>query len=1007
MIFKSLISCLLGLAASVAIAGPSMATGTGFFVTAGGYFVTAEHVISDAKRVSIKTASGDILDARVVRVDVANDIALLKIEGGNTFRPIPIGNSSAIKKGEEVFTIGYPLVSIQGQEQKVTNGIISSSAGLRDDPRFFQISVPVQQGNSGGPLITTAGTVVGLISSKINALAVAKKTGDIVQNANFAVKSNYIHELINSVNTEEIKLPQPKPIDQSLQRAVSLVEKSVALVIALSEDASSDESKRTPERRAEQAPSPAPASTAPLTKESAQFIQDQNTACRKSFDQDYQAALKVCEGALFAARRMPTAKSLQWIALLNLGDLHKKHLRTKEAEQSYSLAYKDTEGERNSEIFRAYAAAGLGDLYLREKRTGEAESYLEKAITTFEGAGKTSDSRYGVALGTMGSLLRSQNKNDAAERYFKKALEVFDRLPNSAQPVGLTQLNIAGIAAASKRTSEALDLYKKSLSNFERANDRKNQRGALLALAQTYLDLANYDEAEQHAKRALVINETMDAKDQLKPVRINVLLASIYGAAGKDYELESVSSQLLEGLAGEEPLDRARAYQSLARSAANKRDFVKAEDYTQKGLTEIATPDERTIGTYVSILNNQVGILLGLGKVSAADDVSKKAIAAANSPEAQKFPNLLLSALDSRLNIYSYRDDFASARLYIDDLKRTATRLGFSGTPAYAATLFKAASIEVASGGYAEAEQLMKEAMSILDKQTNLNPTAKVPRLLSFAYLYTITGRYSDAKENFDRARDLLPLLGGSRQSTEARFNSAYGFYLTKIGATSDADKILTTALDLLSRLPNEAQRFATLVNYGYLLSVVGRLDEARMQLDAGTAEIVQRFGESHHLKYEADVFLAYLLDRSGKPDAALSLAQNAIDKIRSLGGRDSIDTAMAHTVVASAYQQLGNGGRAIEAYLAAISSYKSINPNHPESVPLHRSLSGLYAKAGNAEAAAEQSRLADQVQSKANSKASSTPVFESKASDTSSSSASAGNPIEAIFGGIKSIFAK
>ena len=1002
---KSLNTIAICFAALSTAASASTSTGTGFFVTAGGYFVTAEHVISDAKRIAIKTATGEMLDARVVRADVANDVALLKIESGGPFKPIPIGNSSMIKKGEDVFTIGYPLVSIQGQEQKVTNGIVSSSAGLRDDPRFFQISVPIQPGNSGGPLITNSGVVVGLISSKINALAVAKRTGDIVQNANFAVKSNYIHELINSVNTEEIKLVQPKPTDQSLQKAVIATEKSVAMVIAVSEDKVPEVRSPVPERKSEPIPAPAQTPTVPVAKESAQFVQDQNNACRKSFDQDYQTALKVCESALSEARRLTKTKQMQWIALLNLGDLHKKHQKSKEAEQSYSLAYKDTEGEPSGDVFRAYAAAYLGDLYLRGKRLGEAESYLEKAITTFEGAGKTSDSRYGIALGTLGSLLRGQNKSEPAERYFRKALDVFERMPNGTLNVGLTQMNLASIAASSARTSEALDLYKKALSNFERTSDRRSQRSAHLALAQAYLDLANYDEAEQNAKRALVINETIESKDQLQPARINVLLASIYGAAGKDYELELVSAQLMDGLAGMEPLDRARAYLSLSRTSANKRAYIKAEEHAKAGLSEVPSVDERNVGTHVSLLTGLVGIYLGQGKVVAADEASKKAMAVANSPEAQKFPNILLSALDSRSSFYAHRDDFASARLFIEDLKRTAARLGFSGTSAYANTLFRSASIAIASGSYEEAEQLMKEAMSILDKQTSLSPIAKVPRYLSFAYLYTITGRYADAKDAFKQAQDLLPSLGSSRLSYEARYNTSYGYFLTKTGETSLAANAFAIAVDLQSKLPNESQRYATLINYGYLQATTGRFEEAQRNIDAGSSEIVQRFGESHHLKYEADVLQSFLLNRTGKPDAAISLAQASIDKIRALGGRESIDTAMAQAVTASAYVQLGNPVKAIDAYQAALAVYKSINPNHPDAIALHRSLAAIHAKSGNGEAATEQSRLADQIQSTVNPR-SPANALETKASQTKSPPATV-NPIESILGGIKSIFTK
>jgi hypothetical protein len=225
---------VLAITAGTAHGAPSISTGTGFFIATNGYLITAEHVISGAEKISIKATSGEIYQARVVRIDQSNDIALLKVDGRD-FRALPIGNSTSIRKGEDVFTIGYPLLSIQGMEQKVTNGIISSHAGLKDDPRFFQISVPVQSGNSGGPLVTHTGLVVGLISSKLNAIAVAKATGDLVQNANYAVKSNYILELINSVTTEPINRPQSSGQTMSLKLAVGAVEKAIVLVVASSD----------------------------------------------------------------------------------------------------------------------------------------------------------------------------------------------------------------------------------------------------------------------------------------------------------------------------------------------------------------------------------------------------------------------------------------------------------------------------------------------------------------------------------------------------------------------------------------------------------------------------------------------------------------------------------------------------------------------------------------------------------------------------------------------------
>jgi S1-C subfamily serine protease len=90
--------------------------------------------------------------------------------------------------GEDILVAGYPLRGLLGG-MNVTTGTVSSTSGLGGDARYLQITAPVQPGNSGGPLLDGAGSVVGVIVAKLDAMAVAKATGDIPQNVNFAIKS--------------------------------------------------------------------------------------------------------------------------------------------------------------------------------------------------------------------------------------------------------------------------------------------------------------------------------------------------------------------------------------------------------------------------------------------------------------------------------------------------------------------------------------------------------------------------------------------------------------------------------------------------------------------------------------------------------------------------------------------------------------------------------------------------------------------------------------------------
>jgi S1-C subfamily serine protease len=168
--------------------GRVLSTGTGF-VVASGRALTNQHVIEGCRGgVQIRTAGGRDVGARVVASDRARDLALLEVPT-EVGPPLPFRREgSNVRRGEGVVTYGFPLSGILSSGPTLTTGEVSALAGLGDDARQFQISAPVQPGNSGGPLLDMSGNVVGVIVSKLNAQRVAQRTGDIPQNVNFAVK---------------------------------------------------------------------------------------------------------------------------------------------------------------------------------------------------------------------------------------------------------------------------------------------------------------------------------------------------------------------------------------------------------------------------------------------------------------------------------------------------------------------------------------------------------------------------------------------------------------------------------------------------------------------------------------------------------------------------------------------------------------------------------------------------------------------------------------------------
>lgn len=168
-------------------------SGTGFALS-NGYIVTNYHVIENAKSISIHGVNGNFntkYNATIIATDKYNDLALLQITDnrfkGFGFIPYNI-KTSVSEVGEEVFVLGYPLINSMGDEIKLTTGVISSKTGFQGDVSLYQISAPIQPGNSGGPLFDSKGNLIGIVNSKHNG----------AENVGYAIKTSYLKNLIDS-----------------------------------------------------------------------------------------------------------------------------------------------------------------------------------------------------------------------------------------------------------------------------------------------------------------------------------------------------------------------------------------------------------------------------------------------------------------------------------------------------------------------------------------------------------------------------------------------------------------------------------------------------------------------------------------------------------------------------------------------------------------------------------------------------------------------------------------
>lgn len=166
--------------------------GTGFAISTNGYILTNLHVINGADSLYVQNNKGESFKVKSVYTDPQNDIAILKINDGgfNNLTSIPYTIKKNISSiGEIVYTLGYPK-----DDAVLGEGYVSSKNGFVGDTTQYQVSIPVNPGNSGGPLLDNNGNLVGIISGK----------PDQTEGAAFAIKSKYILEAMRAIPQDSL-----------------------------------------------------------------------------------------------------------------------------------------------------------------------------------------------------------------------------------------------------------------------------------------------------------------------------------------------------------------------------------------------------------------------------------------------------------------------------------------------------------------------------------------------------------------------------------------------------------------------------------------------------------------------------------------------------------------------------------------------------------------------------------------------------------------------------------
>jgi S1-C subfamily serine protease len=199
---------------------------------ASGYVVTNNHVVSESSEVILVSTSGRQMRAWAVIRDELHDIAFLEVKDLQELPPaLPLAASQA-RLGASVFTIGFPLADVMGATPKLSDGIISGVYGLNDDPESYQTTVPIQPGNSGGPLINMKGEVVGVVKSM---LGIRDETNGIIHmlhNISCVLKIRCVRDLFALLPRQDAVIRSLPNDSDSLEELAERIQASVLIVIA-------------------------------------------------------------------------------------------------------------------------------------------------------------------------------------------------------------------------------------------------------------------------------------------------------------------------------------------------------------------------------------------------------------------------------------------------------------------------------------------------------------------------------------------------------------------------------------------------------------------------------------------------------------------------------------------------------------------------------------------------------------------------------------------------------
>ena len=180
-------------------------TGSGFIINEGKQIITNKHVVEGAYKIFVRNGFGELRYATIEKLSEYDDLALLTLDTPyNSDYSITIPDNYNLRAGQSALIMGYPLVSHLGESSpSFTQGVVSKTTGFFDDPGTYQLTSKLNKGNSGGPVFSDSGELIGVAVQKINTTLLIKHDGYIIEDVNIAIHVDRVKRFLQSSEPSE------------------------------------------------------------------------------------------------------------------------------------------------------------------------------------------------------------------------------------------------------------------------------------------------------------------------------------------------------------------------------------------------------------------------------------------------------------------------------------------------------------------------------------------------------------------------------------------------------------------------------------------------------------------------------------------------------------------------------------------------------------------------------------------------------------------------------------